>query len=41
MRYVFFAFLAFGGLLVWMNNTGGGAEFKRHLFASSPSISDD
>ncbi len=34
MRYVFFAFVALGGFMVWMNHTDDGAIFKRHLYAA-------
>lgn len=34
MRYVFFAFAAFGMTVAWLNHTEDGARAKRHLFSA-------
>ncbi|WP_296679357.1 hypothetical protein [Novosphingobium sp.] len=34
MRYVFYAFIALGMLIAWMNLTSDGARAKKHLLHS-------
>lgn len=37
MRYVFYAFIALGMVIAWMNLTPDGMRAKQHLISGRPS----